>query len=385
MARRPWTRVAPGVVATSCLIGVVVGFGSQGRVGSSMIDRLGGRAPAAVHLVDQSDAADLIDPSTSRGAAVPSPVAAAVASEAPTPMPVLALDASDGASEAGAKSAEQRPPTAPTARPATLTDLAYDDASAQQRLDLYLPAAAGPSPVVVYLHGGGWVGGDKASPDDVALIAPLVEHGFAVVSANYRFATEAHFPAQLDDARAALAWVRANATRYGLDAARLGAFGVSAGAHLAVLLGIVEGPAVVRSVVDWSGPVDLVDVRADMSDRRCRGTYTDPDDPASFWAQLVGGPVGSMTAAAHATDPRTYLTAAASTSVALPRFLVVHGDRDCTVPVRQSERLVDALRAAAGPDAVTFDLVPGAGHAHEFPAAAQLPATTDFLTATTLA
>ena len=339
-----------------------------------------------VQVVDQADVVDLTDSLPNRrelglGIGPVAGVAGVATGGETTP---------DGVDQPRAVTAGADTPTpTPIARPATLTDLAYDNASASQRLDLYLPAAAGPSPVVVYLHGGGWVGGDKASADDVALIAPLVEHGFAVVSANYRLATEAHFPAQLDDARAALAWVRANATRYGLDSARLGAFGVSAGAHLAVLLGIVEGPTVVRSVVDWAGPVDLVDVRADMSDRRCVGTYIDPDDPTSFWAQLVGGPVASMTAAAHATDPRAYLHAADisgdnSGNGALPRFLVVHGDRDCTVPVQQSERLVDALRAA-GSDAVTFDVVPGAGHAHEFPAAAELPATTAFLTATTLA
>ena len=385
MARHPWRRVVPGVTAAACLIVVIAGVGATRQAASSVIDHLVARTPAAARVVGQVEATQLAtqltDPSamgpkaTGRTAVGAQPSEAAAASGVVTP--------SDHDHGLALSSVSIAAPPAPMARPATLIDLAYDDASAQQRLDLYLPAATGPSPVIIYLHGGGWVGGDKASPDDVAVIAPLVEHGFAVVSANYRFATEARFPAQLDDARAALAWARANATRYGLDTKRLGAFGVSAGAHLAVLLGIVEGSTVVRSVVDWAGPIDLVDMRADMSDRRCSGAYVDPDDPGSFWAQLVGGPVASETAAAHAADPRSYLTADAN--AALPRFLVVHGDRDCTVPMRQSERLVDALRAAAGPDAVTFDLVRGAGHAHEFPAAAQLPATAEFLTATTLA
>ena len=265
------------------------------------------------------------------------------------------------------------------ARPTTWRDLAYGTAP-RQKLDLYLPAAAGPSPLVLYLHGGGWVAGDKAGPDDLGVITALAGHGYAVASVNYRLATDAVFPAQIDDARAALAWLRANAGALGVDPGRVGVFGVSAGAHLAVLLGVLERTPAVRVVVDWAGPIDLATVGADLAARPdCDGAWADPQDPSSFWAALVGGPVASKPFLVAAADPINLV--ASADPATLPRFLLAHGDRDCTVPVRQSERFAEAVRAVGRPDAVVLRVVRGSGHVRQFARDSELPVALQFLDA----
>ncbi len=262
--------------------------------------------------------------------------------------------------------------------PAATLDVPYGTSSWSQRLDLYVPAGAGPHPVVVYLHGGGWVAGDKSELADIGMVASIVSHGFAVVSVNYRLATEAVFPAQLDDARAALAWVRTHGAEHGLDVGRLGVFGVSAGAHLAALLGVVERTSV-DAVVGWAPPVDLSSIGSDLAARPdCDGAWSDPEDVTSFWAALVGGLVSSQPARVAAADPIHHL--ADGDAASLPPFLLSHGDHDCTVPLAQSLRLAAALRAATGRvDAAEVRVLPGAGHVRQFPRDIEMAADLAFL------
>ena len=301
----------------------------------------------------------------------------AVATPATTAAPEV-LGAAEARAAAVSVSAPPRPALVGGERPTTVRGLAFGP-DPRQSLDLYLPAAPGPRPLVVYVHGGGWVAGDKANADDVANIAPLVAHGFAVASVNYRLATEARFPAQIDDVRAALGWLRSHAADLGLDADRVAAFGVSAGAHLAVLLGVLERRPGVRAVVDWAGPIDIATVGADLAARPdCAGAWSYPEDPASFWATLVGGPVSSQPVVAAAADPINHL--AAADPATLPRFLLAHGDRDCTVPLRQSERFAAAMRAVGRADAVELRVVAG-GHVRQFPRDSELVAAMAFLDA----
>lgn len=267
---------------------------------------------------------------------------------------------------------------ATVAPPAATLDILYGRASATQRLDLYTPSGPGPYPVVVYVHGGGWVAGDKSTPADVGMVASIVAHGYAVVSVNYRLAAEAVFPAQLDDLRTALAWVRDHGAEHGLDAGRLGVFGVSAGAHLAALLGTVERETV-RAVVGWAPPVDLGSVGHDLASRPdCDGAWPDPEDPESFWAALVGGPVSAQPERVAAADPTRHL--ADGDLADLPPFLFSHGDRDCTVPLEQSERFVAIVRAVTGrPDSAEVRVLPGAGHVRLFPRDTEMAAGLAFL------
>lgn len=221
-------------------------------------------------------------------------------------------------------------------------------------LDLYRPEPlpAHPLPAVIYLHGGGWRRGDKT------LRTPpmLVEHGrYIVASINYRLSDQALFPAQIHDCKAAVRWLRANAVRYGIDGARIGVWGYSAGGHLAALLGTTgdhpdleggNGSAGVSSAVQA-----VVCVAAPTDFSRMGGWHNEPDSPEAL---LVGGPVAQRAELVQQANPITYVHAAT------PPFLLIHGEDDDTVPISQSQLLYDALISAGGE--AGFVRLPGSGH-----------------------
>jgi acetyl esterase/lipase len=223
-------------------------------------------------------------------------------------------------------------------------------------LDLYLPAAGpDPAPLVVFMHGGGWLRGDRAmvGPGFAAWrpgpLARLAADGFAVASVDYRLSGEARFPAQLEDVSAAVEWLTGQAGRYGLDADRIVLWGESAGAHLAALLGL-RSQGRVRGVVDWYGPADLTALDEQVG---AAGALTaDPLDTRE--ARLLGAPVAQVPELARAASPLSHVRAGA------PPFLIAHGRADRAVPFQQSEALAAAL-AAAGAD-VRFEAVDGADH-----------------------
>ena len=119
---------------------------------------------------------------------------------------------------------------------ATLTNIAYANTSATQVLDLYLPEGNGPFPVVVNIHPGGFFTGDKEMVPGTPGKA-MLEAGYAIASINYRLSGEATFPAAVQDAKAAVRFLRANAAEYKLNPDKIAAFGQSAGGNLASMLG----------------------------------------------------------------------------------------------------------------------------------------------------
>jgi acetyl esterase/lipase len=195
-------------------------------------------------------------------------------------------------------------------------------------LDLYLPQRneSQLSPVLVFIHGGGWIEGTKES----CPAATFTQRGYAMACVEYRLAggfagcsAVVTFPAQIRDVKAAVRWLRQNADQYGLDPDRFGAIGNSSGGHLAALLGVSHGAAqlagehtgvsdAVQAVCDWYGPVDVTQPPP---------TIVFEDDPP---------------------------------------FLVIHGEVDGMVPIEQSELLVDALEDMGA--AVSFVRLPNAGH-----------------------
>ncbi|WP_062202021.1 alpha/beta hydrolase [Demequina salsinemoris] len=218
-------------------------------------------------------------------------------------------------------------------------------------LDLY-PAPVPGAPVVVFVHGGGWRVGSRATltptmpgPDPFARIAAA---GLAVASVDYRLSGEACFPAQVDDVAAALSWVRDHAEELDIDVSRIVLWGESAGATLAALVALHDDPAAregVVGVVDWYGPSDLVALA------ESEGAL---DDPANREAGWLGHAVGANIARARDASPVTHVRAGA------PPFHITHGTDDGAVPPAQSVALAEAL-LAAGCDA-RLTLVPGAGH-----------------------
>jgi len=225
-----------------------------------------------------------------------------------------------------------------------LRDLRYIEAGHErQKLDLYLPASSSVHPVVVWVHGGAWLAGNKENPPALRFL----KRGWAVASLNYRLSQHARFPAQIEDCKAAIRWLRAHAQEYRLDSDHFAAWGASAGGHLVALLGTADPKAGfdvgayldqssrVQCVVDFFGPTDLLR----MNEQRLPGTM-DHDGPESPESRLLGGPVQERREAARLASPLSFVT------VDDPPFLIVHGDRDPLVPHGQSELLAKALKEA---------------------------------------
>ncbi len=220
-------------------------------------------------------------------------------------------------------------------------------------LDLYYPkSASGPVPVVVWVHGGGWKNGSK----DRCPATWLVEHGYAVASIDYRLTDEAQWPAQIDDCRDAIRWLRSNADGFQIDANRIAAWGGSAGGHLVALLGTLDAPmdettsSRVQAVCDWYGPTDLLTMPPNvLGDGR-----TLEDIANSNGAKLLGKTVRDAPELAKQASALYQVTADD------PPFLIMHGEHDHDVPIDQSRRLHEKLDAAKV--ASTFHVVPSAGH-----------------------
>jgi acetyl esterase/lipase len=242
-------------------------------------------------------------------------------------------------------------------------------------LDVHVPAGTAPAPAVVWIHGGGWMDGDRRYPPPTVpvdlLFGSLLDAGLAVVTLDYRHSLEAPFPAQLHDVKAAIRYVRYFAGQLGIDGERVGVFGESAGGHLAAMAaltdpgvdggpfefegtdGVAQGSTAVRCAVDWYGVSDI-------------GTA------ASAFSALAGG-----TPLEGSLDPYTALLgfspadkpdiAAAASPVGcvpsvVPPFLLIHGTEDSLVPYSQSEQLAAHLSAHGG----SVELVPVDGADHIF-------------------
>ncbi len=219
-------------------------------------------------------------------------------------------------------------------------------------LDLWLPPDAdAAAPVVVFLHGGGWRLGSRrqAGPAYAGAAVGPFEHvaraGIAVASVDYRLSGEAHWPAQLHDAKAAVRWLRSRSAALGIDPDRIAAWGESAGGQLAALVGLtgddatsegsvgITGPSsAVAAVAAWYAPSDIAAVATDNGQ--------DPADPDSREARLLGAPATSVPELAATASPLDQVTPDA------PPFLLLHGAADRLVPAVQSERLHRALAAA---------------------------------------
>jgi acetyl esterase/lipase len=239
-------------------------------------------------------------------------------------------------------------------------NLAYiTNGHARQKLDVFLPATGTNWPLIVWVHGGAWLEGSKESPPALRFL----REGYAVASTNYRLSLHSIFPAQIEDCKAAIRWLRANVNQFGYDAGHIGVWGGSAGGHLVALLGTSGGvkdfAAVgantntsdrVQCVVDFFGPTDLTA----MARQAPPDSVMNHDAPNSPESKLVGGPIQQRKELAHTANPITCVTPDD------PPFLILHGDRDNLVPIGQSELLHAALKKA-GVDS-TFFVVKGAGH-----------------------
>jgi acetyl esterase/lipase len=234
------------------------------------------------------------------------------------------------------------------AEPTVLRDLVFAEPVGFRSLSLDLHLAAPGSAVILFVHGGGWRVGSRRvfcpTMVDLDPFSRLVANGFTVASIDYRLSAEAHFPAQVDDAVAALEWLRVHADEYGFDASRVVVWGESAGATLAALLGL-RTDAAIAGIIDWYGPSDL------MAMGRALGNLDDADTREAQW---LGVPAGGDPERARSASPVTHVHPDA------PPMLIAHGLDDSAVPHGQSELFARALTAIGVP--VELELVPGAGH-----------------------
>jgi acetyl esterase/lipase len=235
------------------------------------------------------------------------------------------------------------------------------------QLDLWVPDTPAPPPLVVWVHGGAFMMGDRRylpetlRPDQV--FDALLEAGLAVATIDYRHALEAPFPAQLHDAKAAVRYLRAHADELGISTDRIGAWGESAGGHIAALLGLTAHRPDLEGAHGVVGPSSAVDVVVDWYGLADLETMPRQDPPPQIAAllpeemrvppedHLLRGLEGQVRADA---SPITHVTPGS------PPFLLLHGTADWLVPYGQSQQLAAAMTAAGAP----VELVPieGAGH-----------------------
>ena len=224
-------------------------------------------------------------------------------------------------------------------------NLSYNNDTLQKHLlDIYLPAnSKGKIPLVIFIHGGGWLSNDKYA--DIGYmkkkVAEIIASGFALASIDYRFSTQAVFPAQIQDCNRAVSFLYDNADKYGLDKTRFAIMGFSAGGHLASLLGLAKNNNVknfflpgtsqqfnFKGVVDFYGPAELI-------------LFPGADDVKSPEAILIGAAPLARPDLAKAASPVTYVDKND------PPFLIIHGEKDELVSTKQS-RLLSAWLSTAG-------------------------------------
>jgi len=229
-------------------------------------------------------------------------------------------------------------------------------------MDLRVPDNDGLHPVILYLHSGAWVTGDRTGGPAIR----EASRGYAVASIDYRLAPQYTWPAQIEDCKVAVRWLRANAAQYRLDPNRIGVFGTSAGGHLAAMLGTTANhpefeamelgnpqfSTAVSAVIDFYGPTDLL-----LLEDQKLTCYPGLDGNASYMppSLLLGCPIQECKDKAATANPINYVSATD------PPFLIMQGMLDCLVPWRQSQMLYDALKQN-GIDA-TLMLLPTAQHA----------------------
>lgn len=238
-------------------------------------------------------------------------------------------------------------------------------------LDIYLPQIEKPSyPVIVIIYGSAWLSNNLKGTDMNTLGKALLDAGFAIVMPNHRSSKDAIFPAQINDIKAVIRFIRANAGKYRFDTSFIGITGSSSGGHLASLTGTsgsvkefkagsatadIEGTigqyttfsSSVDAVVDWFGPTDF----PSMDSCGSQMAHNPPDSPES---SLIGGPIQENKDKCKLANPITYIDRND------PPFLIFHGDKDPLVPYCQSEMFFKALQKASVPS--QYFLVEGAQH-----------------------
>ncbi|MFJ7738736.1 alpha/beta hydrolase fold domain-containing protein [Lysinibacillus sp. NPDC097287] len=254
-------------------------------------------------------------------------------------------------------------------------DVAYDSQSDTQKLDIYLPnEGEAPFPVIIALHGGGFMLGNKTGGDLTSTIKG-VEHGYAVVSVDYRLSGEAVFPAAISDVKAAIRYIKANAEKYNLDPDKIAVWGDSAGGNLAALAGTsgdvdndflngdntenLDYTSEVQAVVDWFGPLEFTKMDEQFEASGITPMMGTTNSDSSAESKYIGGNVAENEELAQKANPANYI------SENDPYFFIEHGTEDANVPTQQSIDFAEKLQKVIGENKVTLTLLEGAKHGGE--------------------
>jgi acetyl esterase/lipase len=247
-------------------------------------------------------------------------------------------------------------------------NVSYATLSNAQKLDIYLPnESKGIHPVIIHIHGGAFMFGDKADKQ-VTPVLEALKKGYAVVSINYRLSGEAKFPAQIQDVKAAIRFIRANAAQYQLKTDKIAVWGGSAGGHLSALaatsgdiaaledlsLGNPTQSSRVQAVVDWFGPINFLTMDAHF--KVSSKGKTDHDNLDSPESRLWGKPIQTIADSVKTANPETYI------SMDDPVFFIQHGSVDKLVPTEQSVDFSKKLIEILGSNKVTMEILEGVEH-----------------------
>jgi len=241
-------------------------------------------------------------------------------------------------------------------------DVPYAAESARQKFNVYLPEGKGPFPAVILIHGGGWYTGDR-SDRWLASAFPFVEHGFALVTVGYRLADEAVFPDPVEDVVRAVEQVSQTGAQYGIDTARIGIVGGSAGANLAAHAAL--RCTCVKAALIQCPPLDFSAYRAQFAQASLiREGSSMPEEDTSYEAMYLGGSILELPDRAKDASPATHL------SGHIPPMLLVHGTADAVVPYLQSVSFQQTVNRAAQ-DETRVTLISIEGGDHDSPASDQ--------------
>jgi acetyl esterase/lipase len=256
-------------------------------------------------------------------------------------------------------------------------DVKYGSVSPTQTCDIYLPNdAKGPTPVIVDIHGGAFMLKAITSKDipELEVVNAGIKHGYAVISINYRLSGEARFPRAINDAKAVIRFIRANAQKYHINPNKIVSWGGSAGGNLSALLGTsgnvrnldgdnkenLEYSSSVQAVVDWFGPCDFLKYDAQFKKSGKVTPFGSVFSPTSGETLYIGQKLTKDTKFTELANPETYIPTMNKANA--PYFIIQHGTDDLNIPTVQSVNLANKLKAKLGKDKVYLELIPGAHH-----------------------
>lgn len=246
-------------------------------------------------------------------------------------------------------------------------DVPYANLSPTQTLDIYLPEGEGPFSVIVVIHGGAFAFGDSRGPDCVSALNAL-ERNYAVVSVNYRLSGEAKFPADVEDVKAAIRYIRTHAGKYHINPEKMATWGGSAGGALSAIcatsgdveefknpqLGNMDVSDKVQAAVDWYGPINFLTMDEQFEEMGIAGQIHNSAD--SFESKLMGQQITLIPELVAKHNPETYITPEC------PPIFIQHGVIDDIIPRLQSVQFAEKLQSVLGPEKVYLELLDHVGH-----------------------